>query len=149
MSRFYFRNWHGLNEKEPTVSRHTLKSGTDNNAGSPLLDITSLEYLFAQVCDIHLLLLSVCCLFSLSKWRNLCFFCLQCRPSMNLWIMWKSQSLMWKTIVSKTRAWAWLYSTCHTSQCKRGWTCRKLLEKLGNCYTMLCSYLIVLIIEMF
>ncbi|XP_014838902.1 PREDICTED: non-receptor tyrosine-protein kinase TYK2 [Poecilia mexicana] len=46
--RFYFRNWHGLNEKEPTVSRHTLKSGTDNNTGSPLLDITSLEYLFAQ-----------------------------------------------------------------------------------------------------
>ncbi|KAM4716930.1 non-receptor tyrosine-protein kinase TYK2 [Anableps anableps] len=45
--RFYFRNWHGLNEKEPTVSRYTLKSGTDQ-MGSPLLDITSLEYLFAQ-----------------------------------------------------------------------------------------------------
>ncbi|XP_015227583.1 PREDICTED: non-receptor tyrosine-protein kinase TYK2 [Cyprinodon variegatus] len=45
--RFYFRNWHGLNEKEPTVCRYTLKSGTDQT-GSPLLDITSLEYLFAQ-----------------------------------------------------------------------------------------------------
>uniref|UniRef100_A0A3Q2Q4W7 Tyrosine-protein kinase n=1 Tax=Fundulus heteroclitus TaxID=8078 RepID=A0A3Q2Q4W7_FUNHE len=45
--RFYFRNWHGLNEKEPTVSRYSLKSGTDQ-AGLPLLDITSLEYLFAQ-----------------------------------------------------------------------------------------------------
>ncbi|XP_017284854.1 non-receptor tyrosine-protein kinase TYK2 [Kryptolebias marmoratus] len=45
--RFYFRNWHGLNEKEPTVFRYALKSGTDQT-GSPLLDITSLEYLFAQ-----------------------------------------------------------------------------------------------------
>ncbi|XP_047215963.1 non-receptor tyrosine-protein kinase TYK2-like [Girardinichthys multiradiatus] len=45
--RFYFRNCHGLNEKEPTVSRYALKSSTDHT-GSPLLDMTSLEYLFAQ-----------------------------------------------------------------------------------------------------
>uniref|UniRef100_A0A7N6BNT2 Tyrosine-protein kinase n=1 Tax=Anabas testudineus TaxID=64144 RepID=A0A7N6BNT2_ANATE len=45
--RFYFQNWHGLNEKEPTVSRYVLRSGTDLG-GSPLLDITSLEYLFSQ-----------------------------------------------------------------------------------------------------
>ncbi|XP_047184032.1 non-receptor tyrosine-protein kinase TYK2 isoform X1 [Scophthalmus maximus] len=45
--RFYFHNWHGLNEKEPTVSRYRLRSGTDQGS-SPLLDMTSLEYLFAQ-----------------------------------------------------------------------------------------------------
>uniref|UniRef100_A0A1A8P199 non-specific protein-tyrosine kinase n=1 Tax=Nothobranchius rachovii TaxID=451742 RepID=A0A1A8P199_9TELE len=45
--RFYFRNWHGLNEKEPSVFRYALKSGADE-AGSPLLDVKSLEYLFAQ-----------------------------------------------------------------------------------------------------
>ncbi|KAM8723603.1 non-receptor tyrosine-protein kinase TYK2 [Acanthopagrus schlegelii] len=44
--RFYFRNWHGLNDKEPTVSRYAHKSG--NTQGSPLLEVTSLEYLFAQ-----------------------------------------------------------------------------------------------------
>uniref|UniRef100_A0A8C9Y7Z3 Tyrosine-protein kinase n=1 Tax=Sander lucioperca TaxID=283035 RepID=A0A8C9Y7Z3_SANLU len=46
--RFYFRNWHGLNEKEPTVSRYALRSGT-SQGGYPLLDFTSLEYLFSQV----------------------------------------------------------------------------------------------------
>ncbi|TKS92111.1 Non-receptor tyrosine-protein kinase TYK2 [Collichthys lucidus] len=45
--RYYFRNWHGLNEKEPNVSRFALKSGTDQG-GSPLLEITALEYLFSQ-----------------------------------------------------------------------------------------------------
>lgn len=45
--RFYFRNWHGLNEKEPKVSRYAPKSGTDQ-ASLPLLEITALEYLFAQ-----------------------------------------------------------------------------------------------------
>uniref|UniRef100_UPI0037E826D1 non-receptor tyrosine-protein kinase TYK2 n=1 Tax=Semicossyphus pulcher TaxID=241346 RepID=UPI0037E826D1 len=45
--RFYFRNWHGLTEKEPVVSRYALKCGTDKG-GSPLLEITSLEYLFSQ-----------------------------------------------------------------------------------------------------
>ncbi|XP_028267366.1 non-receptor tyrosine-protein kinase TYK2 [Parambassis ranga] len=44
--RFYFRNWHGLNEKEPAVSRYSVRSGT--HVGSPLLEITSLEYLFCQ-----------------------------------------------------------------------------------------------------
>uniref|UniRef100_G3PKW3 Tyrosine-protein kinase n=1 Tax=Gasterosteus aculeatus aculeatus TaxID=481459 RepID=G3PKW3_GASAC len=43
--RFYFRNWHGLNEKEPTVSRYAHRSG---QGGSPLFEITSLEYLFFQ-----------------------------------------------------------------------------------------------------
>uniref|UniRef100_A0A4W6BYG7 Tyrosine-protein kinase n=1 Tax=Lates calcarifer TaxID=8187 RepID=A0A4W6BYG7_LATCA len=46
--RFYFRNWHGLNDKDSTISRYRLKSGTDQG-GSPLLEITSLEYLFSQV----------------------------------------------------------------------------------------------------
>uniref|UniRef100_A0A667XWN7 Tyrosine-protein kinase n=1 Tax=Myripristis murdjan TaxID=586833 RepID=A0A667XWN7_9TELE len=45
--RFYFRNWHGLNDKEPTVSRYGLRSGTEPG-GSPLLEMTSLEYLFSQ-----------------------------------------------------------------------------------------------------
>ncbi|XP_045888423.1 non-receptor tyrosine-protein kinase TYK2 isoform X2 [Micropterus dolomieu] len=45
--RFYFRNWHGLNEKGPTVSRYALRSGT-KSGGSTLLDLTSLEYLFGQ-----------------------------------------------------------------------------------------------------
>ncbi|XP_026181834.1 non-receptor tyrosine-protein kinase TYK2 isoform X2 [Mastacembelus armatus] len=45
--RFYFRNWHGLNDKEPTISRYPTRSGTDHG-GSPLLEITSLEYLFTQ-----------------------------------------------------------------------------------------------------
>lgn len=45
--RFYFRNWHGLNEKEPTVCRYPVRSGTDQT-GSPLLEIASLEYLFSQ-----------------------------------------------------------------------------------------------------
>uniref|UniRef100_A0A673YVF4 Tyrosine-protein kinase n=1 Tax=Salmo trutta TaxID=8032 RepID=A0A673YVF4_SALTR len=46
--RFYFRNWHGLSEKEPSVVRYAPRSGTEHG-GSPLLDITSLEYLFCQV----------------------------------------------------------------------------------------------------
>uniref|UniRef100_A0A8C8DM40 Tyrosine-protein kinase n=1 Tax=Oryzias sinensis TaxID=183150 RepID=A0A8C8DM40_9TELE len=46
--RFYFPNWHGLNDKVPLVTRHSLKGGA-NQKGSTLLDITSLEYLFAQV----------------------------------------------------------------------------------------------------
>ncbi|XP_040917883.1 non-receptor tyrosine-protein kinase TYK2 isoform X2 [Toxotes jaculatrix] len=45
--RFYFRNWHGLNEKEPTVSRYRVRSGTEQG-GSPLLELTSLDYLFSQ-----------------------------------------------------------------------------------------------------
>uniref|UniRef100_A0A8C7IG97 Tyrosine-protein kinase n=1 Tax=Oncorhynchus kisutch TaxID=8019 RepID=A0A8C7IG97_ONCKI len=45
--RFYFRNWHGLCEKEPSVSRYAPRSGTEHG-GSPLLEMTSLEYLFCQ-----------------------------------------------------------------------------------------------------
>uniref|UniRef100_A0A672QKL7 Tyrosine-protein kinase n=1 Tax=Sinocyclocheilus grahami TaxID=75366 RepID=A0A672QKL7_SINGR len=47
--RFYFRNWHGLSEKEPLVTRHALRTGTGSEpVTSPLLEMTSLEYLFAQ-----------------------------------------------------------------------------------------------------
>uniref|UniRef100_A0A673H5D4 Tyrosine-protein kinase n=1 Tax=Sinocyclocheilus rhinocerous TaxID=307959 RepID=A0A673H5D4_9TELE len=47
--RFYFRNWHGLGEKEPVVTRHALRTGTGAEpVTSPLLEMTSLEYLFAQ-----------------------------------------------------------------------------------------------------
>ncbi|XP_033827751.1 non-receptor tyrosine-protein kinase TYK2 [Periophthalmus magnuspinnatus] len=45
--RFYFHNWHGLNENEPKVSRYTPKFGTGQGC-SPLFEISSLEYLFAQ-----------------------------------------------------------------------------------------------------
>ncbi|XP_072299220.1 non-receptor tyrosine-protein kinase TYK2 [Eucyclogobius newberryi] len=45
--RFYFHNWHGLNENEPKVSRYTPKSGTGQGC-SPLFEMSSLEYLFAQ-----------------------------------------------------------------------------------------------------
>ncbi|XP_061761093.1 non-receptor tyrosine-protein kinase TYK2 isoform X2 [Nerophis ophidion] len=40
--RFYFRNWHGLNDSEPLVTRFAV--GGD----APLLEITSVEYSFAQ-----------------------------------------------------------------------------------------------------
>uniref|UniRef100_A0A669BNX7 Tyrosine-protein kinase n=1 Tax=Oreochromis niloticus TaxID=8128 RepID=A0A669BNX7_ORENI len=45
--RYYFRNWHGLNENEPMMCRYPPKSGSKR--GFPLLDTTSLEYLFSQV----------------------------------------------------------------------------------------------------
>ncbi|XP_068194062.1 non-receptor tyrosine-protein kinase TYK2 [Antennarius striatus] len=45
--RYYFRNWHGLNDNEPTVTRYALRSKTDQE-GSPLLEVISLEYLFSQ-----------------------------------------------------------------------------------------------------
>lgn len=45
--RFYFRNWHGLNVKEPKVSRYSARSETEPR-GSPLLEVSSLEYLFCQ-----------------------------------------------------------------------------------------------------
>ncbi|XP_030645484.1 non-receptor tyrosine-protein kinase TYK2 [Chanos chanos] len=49
--RFYFRNWHGLNNKEPAVFRYALRTGTEQGS-CPLLELTSLEYLFAQAkCD--------------------------------------------------------------------------------------------------
>ncbi|XP_051743713.1 non-receptor tyrosine-protein kinase TYK2 isoform X2 [Ctenopharyngodon idella] len=47
--RFYFRNWHGLGEKEPLVTRHALRTGSGaEQVTCPLLEMTSLEYLFAQ-----------------------------------------------------------------------------------------------------
>ncbi|KAK2916650.1 hypothetical protein Q8A67_001024 [Cirrhinus molitorella] len=47
--RFYFRNWHGLGEKEPVVTRHALRTGTGaESVTAPLLEMSSLEYLFAQ-----------------------------------------------------------------------------------------------------
>ncbi|XP_077352551.1 non-receptor tyrosine-protein kinase TYK2-like isoform X3 [Festucalex cinctus] len=76
--RFFFRNWHGLNDKEPVVTRFTVKSeptvtsgevhdwggdreavpsvtaplcetdGTTAALGKPLLEIKSVEYLYAQ-----------------------------------------------------------------------------------------------------
>ncbi|ROL49500.1 Non-receptor tyrosine-protein kinase TYK2 [Anabarilius grahami] len=47
--RFYFRNWHGLSEKEPLVTRHALRTGSGaEQVTCPLLEVTSLEYLFAQ-----------------------------------------------------------------------------------------------------
>ncbi|XP_034076247.1 LOW QUALITY PROTEIN: non-receptor tyrosine-protein kinase TYK2 [Gymnodraco acuticeps] len=45
--RFYFRNWHGLSGKEPSVYRYALRSGA-GQGGSPLLEIASLQYLFSQ-----------------------------------------------------------------------------------------------------
>ncbi|XP_076850141.1 non-receptor tyrosine-protein kinase TYK2 [Brachyhypopomus gauderio] len=50
--RFYFRNWHGLSEKEPTAARYALRSSGSEQGSVPLLEISSLEYLFAQAkCD--------------------------------------------------------------------------------------------------
>ncbi|XP_036408100.1 non-receptor tyrosine-protein kinase TYK2 [Megalops cyprinoides] len=56
--RFYFRNWHGMSEKEPAVFRFAPQStragpgggvcGGTEPAGTPLLEQPSLEYLFAQ-----------------------------------------------------------------------------------------------------
>ncbi|XP_039541897.1 non-receptor tyrosine-protein kinase TYK2 isoform X2 [Pimephales promelas] len=47
--RFYFRNWHGLAEKEPVVTRHAFRVGSGaEQVMSPLLEMASLEYLFAQ-----------------------------------------------------------------------------------------------------
>ncbi|XP_061079536.1 non-receptor tyrosine-protein kinase TYK2 [Conger conger] len=54
--RFYFRNWHGMSDKEPVVHRHALyTAGRPNpvtadtgHGGTPLLEQPSLEYLFAQ-----------------------------------------------------------------------------------------------------
>ncbi|KAJ8389093.1 hypothetical protein AAFF_G00122990 [Aldrovandia affinis] len=54
--RFYFRNWHGMSDKEPAVFRHALHSASRPDpatpgagpGGTPLLEQPSLEYLFAQ-----------------------------------------------------------------------------------------------------
>ncbi|OXB52616.1 hypothetical protein ASZ78_003151, partial [Callipepla squamata] len=49
--RFYFRNWHGMNEQEPAVFRHApRRSDTTNEKprGTAVLDRASFEYLFEQ-----------------------------------------------------------------------------------------------------
>ncbi|XP_015263084.1 PREDICTED: non-receptor tyrosine-protein kinase TYK2 [Gekko japonicus] len=50
--RYYFRNWHGMNEKEPAVCRSIprLSDVEDKRGdqGSALLDKSSFEYLFEQ-----------------------------------------------------------------------------------------------------
>nr|XP_006014396.2 PREDICTED: tyrosine-protein kinase JAK1-like [Latimeria chalumnae] len=52
--RFYFTNWHGINENESSVWRHSQKKQTNTGGmqwtyeGTPLLDASSLEYLFEQ-----------------------------------------------------------------------------------------------------
>uniref|UniRef100_A0A8D2QA57 FERM F1 lobe ubiquitin-like domain-containing protein n=1 Tax=Zonotrichia albicollis TaxID=44394 RepID=A0A8D2QA57_ZONAL len=50
--RFYFRNWHGMNNKEPVVFRNVPRSGDspeEKPPGGALLDRSSFEYLFEQV----------------------------------------------------------------------------------------------------
>ncbi|KAJ8011204.1 hypothetical protein DPEC_G00055740 [Dallia pectoralis] len=51
--RFYFINWHGVNDSLPRVCRHSLKGKNTSEpktklGGAPLLDASSLNYLFAQ-----------------------------------------------------------------------------------------------------
>ncbi|XP_066449671.1 non-receptor tyrosine-protein kinase TYK2 isoform X1 [Eleutherodactylus coqui] len=51
--RYYFRNWHGMNEKEPVVCRNVPKiSDSDDKSraeqSSAILDLASFEYLFEQ-----------------------------------------------------------------------------------------------------
>ncbi|KAK2510431.1 hypothetical protein Q9233_017749, partial [Columba guinea] len=49
--RFYFRNWHGLNEKEPAVCRGGARHGeapAERPRGGAVLDKSSFEYLFEQ-----------------------------------------------------------------------------------------------------
>lgn len=50
--RFYFRNWHGMNEAEPAVFRHAPRhsEGTgEKPRGTAVLDRASFQYLFEQV----------------------------------------------------------------------------------------------------
>ncbi|XP_029441138.1 non-receptor tyrosine-protein kinase TYK2 [Rhinatrema bivittatum] len=52
--RYYFRNWHGLNEKSPAVQRHVPKPSDSGEGplraeqGGALLDPSSFEYLYEQ-----------------------------------------------------------------------------------------------------
>ncbi|XP_041032934.1 non-receptor tyrosine-protein kinase TYK2 [Carcharodon carcharias] len=48
--RFYFKNWHGMTEKEPRVYRWMPKKNDHEklDQGSPLFDHMSLNYIFAQ-----------------------------------------------------------------------------------------------------
>ena len=52
--RFYFRNWHGMNEAEPTVFRHAPRhneSAGEKPRGTAVLDRASFLYLFEQVLE--------------------------------------------------------------------------------------------------
>ncbi|KGL74836.1 Tyrosine-protein kinase JAK1, partial [Tinamus guttatus] len=52
--RYYFTNWHGTSESEPSVWRHSPKKSKNSYEkklapeGTPILDAHSLEYIFAQ-----------------------------------------------------------------------------------------------------
>ncbi|RMB93817.1 hypothetical protein DUI87_29809 [Hirundo rustica rustica] len=49
--RYYFRNWHGMNDKEPAVFRNVPRPGDspeEKPLGGALLDRSSFEYLFEQ-----------------------------------------------------------------------------------------------------
>ncbi|OXB66636.1 hypothetical protein ASZ78_013895 [Callipepla squamata] len=52
--RYYFTNWHGTSENEPSVWRHSPKKSKNSYdkklapEGTPILDANSLEYIFAQ-----------------------------------------------------------------------------------------------------
>ncbi|XP_025930283.1 tyrosine-protein kinase JAK1 isoform X1 [Apteryx mantelli] len=52
--RYYFTNWHGTSESEPSVWRHSPKKSKNSYEkklaleGTPILDANSLEYIFAQ-----------------------------------------------------------------------------------------------------
>ncbi|XP_008934835.1 PREDICTED: non-receptor tyrosine-protein kinase TYK2, partial [Merops nubicus] len=48
--RYYFRNWHGMNEKEPAVYRNAPRPSDSEEKlpGGALLDRSSFEYLFEQ-----------------------------------------------------------------------------------------------------
>ncbi|NXY00823.1 JAK1 kinase, partial [Pteruthius melanotis] len=51
--RYYFTNWHGTSESEPSVWRHSPRKNKAYDKklapeGTPILDANSLEYIFAQ-----------------------------------------------------------------------------------------------------
>uniref|UniRef100_A0A8C5LZN0 Tyrosine-protein kinase n=1 Tax=Leptobrachium leishanense TaxID=445787 RepID=A0A8C5LZN0_9ANUR len=50
--RYYFRNWHDMNDKEPAVRRNILKSDSNDKSHMEqeegILDLASFEYLFEQ-----------------------------------------------------------------------------------------------------
>lgn len=51
--RFYFRNWHGMNEKESAVHRSATRHDSSgerqkSDLGNPIFDQSSLRYLYAQ-----------------------------------------------------------------------------------------------------
>uniref|UniRef100_A0A663FK24 Tyrosine-protein kinase n=1 Tax=Aquila chrysaetos chrysaetos TaxID=223781 RepID=A0A663FK24_AQUCH len=54
LARYYFTNWHGTSENEPSVWRHSPRKAKNSYEkklapeGTPILDANSLEYIFAQ-----------------------------------------------------------------------------------------------------